>query len=71
MAKKGRSAATKGVAENDSHTLDKIQQRAYELFEQDGYEHGRDLEHWIRAEAEISMSMSQKPSGSAKARKKK
>jgi hypothetical protein len=31
-----------------------IRQRAYALWEQDGHPQGRDLEHWLRAEAEIS-----------------
>jgi hypothetical protein len=30
-----------------------IRQRAYHFFEQRGYEHGHDLEDWLRAEAEI------------------
>ncbi len=30
-----------------------IARRAYELFEEDGARHGRDLEHWLRAEREI------------------
>ena len=32
---------------------DAIAQRAYELFMQEGAAHGRDLEHWLRAEAEV------------------
>ncbi len=31
---------------------DSIAKRAYELFEHDGYEPGRDLEHWLNAEKE-------------------
>jgi hypothetical protein len=31
-----------------------IREKAYALWEQDGHPHGRDLEHWLRAEAEIS-----------------
>ncbi len=27
--------------------------RAYRFFEERGYEHGRDLEDWVRAEAEV------------------
>ncbi len=30
-----------------------IRQRAYEYFEQRGYQHGADFEDWIRAEKEI------------------
>ena len=31
----------------------RIAERAYELFLQDGCEHGNDLNHWLRAEQEI------------------
>ena len=30
-----------------------IRQRAYEYFEQRGYQHGADFEDWIRAEKEV------------------
>lgn len=30
-----------------------IRRRAYELFQEAGAEHGRDQEHWLRAEAEV------------------
>ena len=30
-----------------------IRMRAYELFEQRGYQHGHDLEDWLQAEAEV------------------
>jgi hypothetical protein len=30
-----------------------IRARAYELYAQRGYEHGRDFEDWVRAEAEV------------------
>lgn len=39
-----------------------IQMRAYELFEQRGYQHGHDLEDWLQAESE---AMGKKPSASA------
>lgn len=32
----------------------KIEQRAYELWETDGRPMGRDVEHWLRAEAELN-----------------
>lgn len=32
---------------------EEIRRRAYELYEQDGRQHGRDREHWLRAEAEV------------------
>jgi hypothetical protein len=31
-----------------------IQRRAYELWEQSGHPHGRDVEHWLAAEKELS-----------------
>jgi hypothetical protein len=30
-----------------------MRMRAYQLFEQRGYEHGHDLEDWLQAEAEV------------------
>ena len=35
-------------------THEQIKQRAYELFLECGCEHGRDLEHWLAAERELS-----------------
>ena len=32
---------------------DQIRQRAYELYEQEGRQEGRDQEYWFRAEAEV------------------
>lgn len=43
----GASAASDGSVE------ERIRQRAYELFEQEGRQEGRDEEYWLRAEAEI------------------
>jgi len=40
-------------------TEDIIRIRAYELFEQRGYEHGHDVEDWLTAEAEV---LGKKPS---------
>jgi hypothetical protein len=34
-------------------THDVIAARAYELFLRDGAKHGRDVEHWLRAEHEL------------------
>jgi hypothetical protein len=34
-------------------TPEQIQIRAYELFESRGYEHGRDVDDWLEAEAEL------------------
>ena len=30
-----------------------IRERAYQLFEQRGYEHGHDVDDWLEAEAEV------------------
>ncbi len=32
---------------------ERIRVRAYELFENRGYQHGRDLDDWLQAEAEL------------------
>ncbi|HVP42899.1 MAG TPA: DUF2934 domain-containing protein [Terriglobales bacterium] len=37
----------------DGDIEDRIRQRAYELYEQDGRQEGRDQEYWFRAEAEV------------------
>lgn len=33
--------------------VDAISSRAYQIWEQEGRPHGRDLEHWAQAEAEL------------------
>jgi Protein of unknown function (DUF2934) len=47
------SPRKKRVAIPPDVARDTIAQRAYELFMEDGGQHGRDLEHWLRAEAEV------------------
>jgi Protein of unknown function (DUF2934) len=37
----------------DGDIEDRIRQRAYELYEQEGRQEGRDQEYWFRAEAEV------------------
>ncbi len=37
----------------DGDLEDRIRQRAYELYEQEGRQEGRDQEYWFRAEAEV------------------
>jgi hypothetical protein len=37
----------------ESTLHERIAERAYQLFEQNGAEHGHDLAHWLQAEAEI------------------
>lgn len=45
--------ATLPVERTPRNAEEEIRRRAYELYEQDGRQHGRDREHWLRAEAEI------------------
>ena len=37
---------------------DDIRERAHQLFEQRGFEHGHDLDDWLQAEAEIASKKS-------------
>jgi len=41
------------VSETPRNAEEEIRRRAYELYEQDGRQDGRDREHWLRAEAEV------------------
>lgn len=43
----------------------KIQERAYLLFESSGYQHGHDLEHWLEAERQVTISPSKHEEGAA------
>jgi hypothetical protein len=45
--------ATMPVQHTPANAEEEIRRRAYELYEQDGRQHGKDREHWLRAEAEI------------------
>lgn len=38
---------------SDAEHEERVRQRAYELWEQDGRPHGRHVEYWQRARAEI------------------
>jgi HSP20 family protein len=55
----GRQAATpeiisgEGIGALASKIRDAVAHRAFELFEARGYERGRDLEDWFRAESEL------------------
>ena len=44
---------------------EEIRRRAYELWEQRGYEPGREHEHWLSAEQEILSRYSQEPQHTA------
>jgi hypothetical protein len=37
-------------------TLEDIARRAYEIYESEGRPSGRDVEHWVQAETELSAS---------------
>jgi hypothetical protein len=60
--------ATLPVRETPRNADDEIRRRAYELYEQDGQQHGRDREHWLRAEAEVLGRASEKHSSEDQAR---
>jgi len=51
-----------GAAPDPINRAEQVRQRAYELFEARGYEHGHDREDWLRAEAEI-LAITQTDSG--------
>lgn len=53
---KAKASVSKQVATVTTRTLDlqeAIRLRAYEYFQQRGYQHGADFEDWIRAEKEV------------------
>ncbi|MEX0696950.1 MAG: DUF2934 domain-containing protein [Dongiaceae bacterium] len=37
-----------------ANIYDRIRERAYSLWEREGRPHGRQMEHWLRAESEIT-----------------
>jgi HSP20 family protein len=43
----------KTLTDRASQTFEAIARRAFELFEKEGTPHGRDLEHWLKAESEL------------------
>jgi len=47
----GPSTATDAT---DPELMVRIQQRAYQLYEAGGFEQGRELDHWLKAEREIA-----------------
>lgn len=52
----------KQVAEYTVDLLEKIQNRAFELYEQRGREDGHDLEDWLQAESELVQPKSKRAS---------
>jgi len=46
--------------ETSGDTLEKIRQRAYELYELRGRENGHDMDDWLLAEAEVTQIVARK-----------
>jgi hypothetical protein len=46
----------------------KIEQRAYEIWQSEGSPQGCDVDHWLRAEAEITSSRGATPAADAESR---
>lgn len=40
-----------------SATVEQIRQRAYELYLEGGGEAGKEMQHWLQAEAELNQTM--------------
>jgi hypothetical protein len=53
ISKKSAPAAAKAQPADSEQIQARIRHRAYELWEQSGYVHGRDFEHWLQAKVEI------------------
>lgn len=43
----------KTLIDRANRTFEAVARRAFELFEKEGAPHGRDLEHWLKAESEL------------------
>ncbi len=43
-----------GSQNSGDHPWVRIAQRAYSLYEEEGYRHGNDVEHWLKAEREVT-----------------
>jgi len=54
MANKKKAIKQPRASENAASQMEKITQRAYELYQQRGCEHGHDFEDWLKAEAEVT-----------------
>jgi hypothetical protein len=48
------TTTAKKAAPTATNLDESIRRRAYEIYEQEGCVHGRDQEHWLRAEAEVA-----------------
>ena len=54
MSKHKNKVSQVSDAGSPAFTEDAIRERAYQLFEQRGCQHGHDLEDWLQAEAEVT-----------------
>lgn len=48
---------------NQMFSSDEIAERAYQIFEREGRNDGRDMEHWLQAERELRMEREQRTGG--------
>jgi len=53
IATKRPMAVPPAAFQANGNVEEQIRQRAYELYEQEGRQDGRDQEYWLRAEAEV------------------
>jgi len=51
--KKRSLRGKRGLAESPEQVQEKIQRRAYELYELRGREDGHDLDDWLKADSEV------------------
>ena len=56
----GPDECTEPLTDRVREIQERIAQRAYELFEERGREHGNDLDDWLRAESEILLPIAVK-----------
>ena len=54
MQKEKNEAPKPSNLGSQERTEELIRMRAYQLFEERGYEHGHDLDDWLQAEGEIA-----------------
>ena len=52
----GAKTQTNGPSASRAPTHEQIAARAYEIYVRDGYQEGRELEYWLRAEIELGSS---------------
>jgi hypothetical protein len=53
VSQRKRKAISRAQQTSEEQIQERIKERAYQLFLERGSEHGRDLEDWLRAEAEM------------------